>query len=116
MNINCPIGKINDIELIFVHYKNFDDAKTKWERRCKRVNFNNLVIKFNDQNLFKENNYYKFMNLNYKYKIFITGNKKFVNQENVIFLEKYQDIGYAKDDIKTSFKKINLKNYFNNIN
>lgn len=114
-NINCPIGKIKDVELIFLHYKNFNDAKVKWEKRCKRIKFDNLIIKFSDQNLFREENYYKFMNLNYKNKIFITGNEKFMNEENVVYLKQYQKIGYAKDDIKCSFKKINLKKYFNNI-
>lgn len=114
-NINCPIGKIKDVELIFLHYKNFNDAKVKWERRCKRVKFDNLIIKFSDQNLFREENYYKFMNLSYKNKIFITGNKKYIDEKNVVYLNQYQKIGYAKDDIKSSFKRINLKKFFNNI-
>ena len=55
------------------------------------------------------------MNLSYKNKIFITGNKKYIDEKNVVYLNQYQKIGYAKDDIKSSFKRINLKKFFNNI-
>ena len=51
----APIGVLdNDIEIVMLHYKDPVIAKDKWERRRKRVNFNNLVIKFsymNDCNL-----------------------------------------------------------------
>lgn len=36
---NCP-----SIILHFVHYKNFDEALQKWNRRCKRVNANNVYL------------------------------------------------------------------------
>lgn len=47
---NVPIGKLDDIEIIFLHYANKAEAKSKWERRCKRINWNNLIFKFSKQN------------------------------------------------------------------
>lgn len=46
----CPIGVIDDIEIVFLHYKDPVVAKDKWERRKSRVNYNNLIIKFSYMN------------------------------------------------------------------
>ena len=45
-----PIGKLNDIEIHFLHYKSSKEAYEKWNRRKQRINFKNLIVKFNDQN------------------------------------------------------------------
>lgn len=34
----------------FLHYKNPEEAKEKWTRRCKRVNLNNIVLKYSYMN------------------------------------------------------------------
>lgn len=47
-----PIANLGDnvelpmIELHFMHYKNFYQAKEKWDQRKKRINFNNLFAIF----------------------------------------------------------------------
>ena len=67
-----PIGKLNDVEIMFLHYENEKDAKEKWERRCKRINWNKLIFKFNDQNLCEEKDVLAFSKLPYKNKLFFT--------------------------------------------
>ena len=42
--IDYPIGLIDDIKVYFMHYSSFEDAKNKWEDRCKRMDFDNLFI------------------------------------------------------------------------
>ncbi len=49
-NINCPIGVIDDVEIFFLHYPNEKIAREKWNRRVKRVNWNNLIFKFSLMN------------------------------------------------------------------
>lgn len=46
----CPVGKIKDIEIFFLHYPDEDIARDKWERRVKRVNYENLIVKFSYMN------------------------------------------------------------------
>lgn len=48
------IGKLDDIEVVFLHYKSEEEAYQKWNRRKKRINYNNLIFKFNDMNLAKK--------------------------------------------------------------
>lgn len=42
--VNFPIGQIDDIKVYFMHYDSFEIAKSKWQERCKRIDYNNLFI------------------------------------------------------------------------
>lgn len=44
----CPIGRINDIEVYFVHDTNQKEALDRWNRLRKRVNYDHLVYLFVD--------------------------------------------------------------------
>lgn len=44
------IGKIDDVEIVFLHYDSSDEAMEKWSRRVERVNFDNIIIKFSQMN------------------------------------------------------------------
>ena len=73
-----PIGLLDDIEIHFLHYKSQEEAYSKWMRRLKRFNWNNIVIKFSDQNGCTVNDIKKFSELdNYK-KICFVAKKKCV--------------------------------------
>lgn len=41
---NFPVAKLDDISIYFNHYLNFEEAKTKWDERKKRINYNNLFF------------------------------------------------------------------------
>lgn len=47
---NVPIGLLGDVEIVFLHYKNKNIAKQKWEKRVKRINKKNLIFKFSYMN------------------------------------------------------------------
>ena len=106
------IGKLDDIIVYFVHYGSFSEAYEKWNRRKKRINFDNILIKYSDQNGFEESHYKDFLKLEYN-KIFITCNSKFKDDENVIFIKEYENDEYVIDDIRPSLKKINLVKMIN---
>ncbi len=48
--MSIPLGKLDDIEIVFLHYPTFKEAKDKWGRRVNRINWNNLFIKFSEMN------------------------------------------------------------------
>lgn len=50
-NITCPIAKLGDIEIVFLHYKTEDEVIKKWHRRCERINWNKIYYKMTEQNL-----------------------------------------------------------------
>ena len=45
-----PIGRIDDVEIVFLHYPTPEEAEAKWRRRADRVNWDNLFIKFSQMN------------------------------------------------------------------
>ncbi len=67
-----PIGKIDDIEIMFLHVHSEQEAKEKWERRCKRINWDKLIVKFNDQNGCTEEHAKKYAELPFEHKLFFT--------------------------------------------
>ena len=50
-NKHCPIGILDDVEIIFSHYKTEVEACEKWNRRKNRIVWDNIVFKFSEQNL-----------------------------------------------------------------
>ena len=48
---SIPIGLLGDVEIMFLHYKTAEEAKEKWTRRKKRINWNNLYFKMSEMNL-----------------------------------------------------------------
>jgi uncharacterized protein (DUF1919 family) len=49
--ISFPIGLLSceglaDIKIYFMHYSTYAEAEQKWYERCKRINFDNIVVVF----------------------------------------------------------------------
>lgn len=44
------VGVLDDIEVVFLHYPTAIEAREKWERRCDRINWNDVFIKFSQMN------------------------------------------------------------------
>lgn len=113
-----PIGKFkgSDIEIHFLHYNTNEEARESWERRCKRINWDKLIVKFNDQNGCTQDDIRKFDELNFKNKLcFVSSNNKQVKSNNAIRIK------CKGDSIETSYepfgnsKYININELINNI-
>lgn len=44
-----PVGRLEDVEIRFIHYKTFGEAKQKWEERSKRINYNKILVMATDR-------------------------------------------------------------------
>jgi uncharacterized protein (DUF1919 family) len=109
------IGRLYDVDIVFLHYHTFLEAVDKWNRRRHRLNMNNLIVKFNDQNGFTLSDYEDFKRLDYKNKIFVTADPHLANDEMVVYIEKYKDHGYVVDDTKLEELPIDIKGLLNSI-
>jgi uncharacterized protein (DUF1919 family) len=101
---NYPIGILGDVEIVFFHYKNEQEALDKWNRRVKRINWNKILFKFNDQNLCMDHHLQKFDELPYEHKICFTA-KKHDNIKSCVQFEEYKDSEYVINDTKESIYK-----------
>lgn len=97
-NYNGTIGKIDDIEIMFLHYQDFNEAKEKWIKRAKRVNYNKIIFKFNDQNDCSIEDLKAFNDFKAKNKILFTA--KEYDGINSYVLKQYEKKGYVIDDTK----------------
>ena len=107
------IGKLNDIEIMFLHYDDFNEAKQKWDRRKKRINYYNIIYKFNDQNGCTYEDLAMFENFEAKNKLCFTA-KKYDKINSIVFLQ-YEKSGYlANDTSERIYKKyIDMYKYIN---
>ena len=60
---DIPVGVLDDVEIIFLHYRDPKTAKEKWIRRCQRVNYNNLIFKFSNMGKCSREDIKQFMSL-----------------------------------------------------
>lgn len=73
---NFPIARLDDIEINFVHYKTKEECIEKWNRRKKRIVWNNIFIVATDQDgMYQENCLRKFNELPYNNKIMFVANE-----------------------------------------
>lgn len=110
------IGVLGDVEFVLLHYKTKEEAIEKWNYRLKRINYDRLIIKFNDTNLCTDEHIVKFDKLSFKNKICFTA-KQFENCTSVIYFKEFKKIGYVKSDTQTKIwrKYLNMIKYLNSI-
>ncbi|MGN0376288.1 MAG: DUF1919 domain-containing protein [Suilimivivens sp.] len=70
-----PIARLDDIEIFFLHYHSEKEAEEKWQRRIQRINWDKLIVKFNDQNGCTKEDIDEFFRLPFKNKLFFSCKK-----------------------------------------
>lgn len=64
-----PVARLGDISIYCMHYKTFFDAKAAWERRCKRINNDNLFFMMSERDGCTYEDIVNFDKLKYKNKV-----------------------------------------------
>lgn len=97
-DLSYPVGILRgrdfglpDIVLYFMHYKTFDAAKIAWEKRFKRVNFDNIFIVFNRDMEAREETLDEFQTIPYVHKVFITHRNDPSRWGNTVYLKCFND-------------------------
>ena len=106
-DISFPVGKIDDVEIYFMHYKTEEEAKEKWDRRKNRINYNKILFKFSNQNNCSVKEIQQFMNLPMKNKICFVNRDFHVN--GTIMIKQL----FKTDDIKASYEPFGKSKYIN---
>lgn len=84
-----PLGIIDDIEIHFLHYDSFDDAKAKWERRALKVDFDRVYLIMTDRDFTTYEDIRKFSEIEtYKKLCFVS--KNYEEIPNTVFCQKYE--------------------------
>ncbi len=106
-----PIGILDDVEIVFLHYKTKEEALEKWNRRKERVNFDNIIIKFSRMNLCTDKEIEKFCKLSFENK-FVFNTRKSSNPFE-IYWRKTNDYGEITNDTVPFPQHVCLKKLLN---
>ncbi len=115
-------GIVDDVEICFLHYGTFDEANEKWQRRFKRVNFNKLIFKNNDNNFTDGQKLDEWFEVvKNKESVFITNNdnyleiaKKYSKIETIFYNESLNHFS-GVNDTSSFFKKKNIAKIINSL-
>jgi uncharacterized protein (DUF1919 family) len=110
-----PIGLLsNNIELHFLHYKSEQDVLDKWQRRCKKINWNRLIFKFSDGDNCTDEHIKEFDKLDFKNKVCFTA-KPYKHFKSVVFIEKYKHKDRVVDEWKSFHKYYDIIKVINSL-
>lgn len=105
--LSVPVALLDDVEIIFLHYKTPEEAAEKWYRRAARVNYDNLYVKLSRMNLCTEKEMAEFAELPFENKILLNNRRKKRYRCEIRFSVEDED-GYMKSDTNPFPGNINL--------
>ena len=89
---------------------------TPWQlSRKERIRWDNLLVKYSDQNGFEPEDFETFRRMPFDNKLFLTTNPAYKSDFTVVIPDQWHE-GYAVDDIKSSFKVMNVNQLLNHMN
>lgn len=92
-NMYWPIAIIGDgIEVHFLHYHSEAEAKEKWERRVKKINYDNVLFLYAVRELATDEHVKAFMNSPYKNKLCLSA-KEYKEYDNLVYFPEYKKMG-----------------------
>lgn len=102
----CPIGVLDDIEIVFLHYHLEEEARTKWNRRKERLDLDNTIVKMSEQNLCTPDHLRAFNQLPFKRK-FVLVHKDY-GIESQIVCKEFIKKGEVTNDTDEFRRHVNL--------
>lgn len=107
-----PLALLDDIELHFLHYADEEEATQKWERRLKRMHWDNLYFKFNDNDACTYELMKEFEELPYKSKV-IFSSKNYSDLPSLVHFKSAEKQGHVGIDLKTYHRYFNTVTWLN---
>lgn len=108
-----PVGRLDDIEIYFMHYETCKEAKELWNRRKQRINWDKIVVLSTDREGFDETVFRKWKQIPYP-KVLFTAQQQFSKDADSVFFPQYSEQGFVADLIpqRAFYKDGKLLNCF----
>lgn len=111
---NAVVGKLDDVEIVFLHMKTGEEAIEKWNKRVQRINKKYIIFKFCEQNECTKKHVERFEKLPFKNKICFT-TKDYPGYKSVIWFKNQVKNDEVLRDYYESNKYLNIIDYINNM-
>lgn len=92
---SCPVAMLDDVKIVFNHDKDENVIRENWNRRKKRVNFDNLYFIFDDLADAEYSDLIEFNKIESKGKVIFTA-KDYGDLKNTVIISKYKKEGNLK--------------------
>lgn len=92
---DVPVAMLEDIKLVFVHYRTQEEAEISWNKRKTRVNYDKLLFIFDDICDIEYSDILEFCNLKCAGKVILTA-KKYDDIPCAVQIKKYSKTGELK--------------------
>lgn len=100
-----PVGVLDQsVEIHFLHYANEQEARSKWNRRVGRIDWNNAIVKLSDNYYITEETIRKFDALPYPVKVFFTYRKR-PEIASACYLPEFKNDGRTGERIHKIFHR-----------
>ncbi len=108
-----PVGRLDDIEIHFMHYETCKDAKELWDRRKLRINWNKVIVLSTDREEFDEAVFHQWLQIPYP-KVLFTAQQQFSEDADSVFFPQYNAQGCVPDLIpqREFYKDNKIQNRF----
>lgn len=113
--LNYPIGLLDGrFELHFLHYEEESYARECWLKRCNRIDYSRLIVKFSDSNLFDRDMAERFEKLPFSNKVCFTA-KPNPDLSSIVYLDAFKQRGAVIDEWKKYAKHYDLYQVINKL-
>ena len=82
---NVLVGRLDDVEIIFLHYHDREVLLDKWKRRVDRIDWDRIIIKFSYQNQCTDELVEEFMEIEEYPKFCLVGEPVTGNKDEIVF-------------------------------
>lgn len=79
------VGRLGDVEIIFLHYHEADELLAKWKRRVERINWDRVILKFSYQNECCDEYVREFLSIDEYPKFCLVGEKITGHKDEIVF-------------------------------
>lgn len=93
---NYPIGYLEDVQIHFMHYATCSEARDAWNRRKRRINWDNIVVLCTDMEDFTDEVFAQWKDVPYP-KVLFSANSGFAQDQDTVFYPEYQSGGQVGD-------------------
>lgn len=110
--MNFPIARLGDIEVFFMHYKNEEEAASKWYRRINKIRWDDLIVIMAENESCNYDVVKKFDALPFKNKVAFTKDE-YPEFKSSCCISEMREPG-SKWSAETVMKNFNITDFINN--
>lgn len=108
---NVIIGKLGDVEIVFLHYADKDIILEKWKRRIQRINWDKVILKFSYQNQCSDELIKEYEQIDDYKKIILVGEKITDSDDEIIYKRRNGKV--TIDEVENFTKYIDVTKIIN---